>query len=129
MDGISLQNKISKVIGTVHATIRPVKFRIVTKTGGNPLLGTGQTLVNVDTLVEPQPVVEYVKEEEVAGGMGLIQLGDYRFTFDGKVTETTLKTAQILYGTDVLKILSFQPAAFDSVTAAWQVLARTVKAV
>jgi hypothetical protein len=128
MDGKAVQTQISHVLDQVQASLRPVFFRVVARTGGNPILGTGQTITNLDTLVVPTPAVEYVKEDEVAGGMGLIQLGDYKIIFAGTVAESTLKLSFILYGTDVLKILSYQPATLGGVAAAWQVLARTVSA-
>lgn len=128
MDGLVVRNAVSKVLAQVNATSRPVKFRVVARTGGNSILGVGQTITNIDTLVAPPPVVDYIKEEEVAGGAGLIQLGDYRILFAGSVPETTLQVSFILYGTDVLKILSYQPAVLGGVVAVWQVLARTVKA-
>lgn len=129
MTGLQLQAKVAKALAKVNATARQVSLRVATTSGGNAVLGIGQTVTNVDTLLVPQPAVEHVSSDDVAGSGGLLQFGDYRMTIAGTVTEATLAQSQILYGSDVLKIIDTKPAAFGGVVAAWEIVARTVKAV
>lgn len=126
MNALSLQNKVHQILARTTVTHRPVSFRTVVSRHGNPLLGLGQDRANVDELVSPPPVVELLRPDEVASSGSLLQLGDYRFTFAGQLPETTLKTAQILYGDDVLRILSYEPIVYQGLVIAWVVLARTL---
>lgn len=126
--GDVLRAKVAAILKRTQVTSRVVKFRSVSASGGNALLGLGQTLNTTDVVCDPQPVVELLKPEDVASAAGILQLGDYSVLFDGGVPESTLKTHEILYGTDVLKIISYDPVVFAGVVVAWKVLARTAKA-
>lgn len=126
--GASLLKKVSAVLAKTHVTSRVVKFRTVLSRDGNALLGIGVTRANLDEDIVPQPVVEFISPEEVAFGGSLLQVGDYRMLFDGNVLESSLETCDILYGNDLLKIVSHNPIVYGGVVVGWQVLARTVKA-
>jgi hypothetical protein len=127
VNGSVVQSKIAKVLKRLGATSRVVQFRSMTATGGNATLGLGRTVTSADTPVDPQPAVELVKLEEIAGGGSLLQLGDYRITFAGSVPESTLTSSEILYGTDILKVVSYEPVPLNGVIVCWRVIARTVK--
>jgi hypothetical protein len=124
----AILNKTIATLRKANATARPVKFRHVETTGGNATLGLGAATTVVDTDVDPQPAVEKVAAVEVAGSAGVLQLGDYRMTFAGTVDEATLQNDVILYGSDILKIKSYDPQPFQGVVIAWVVIARAVKA-
>jgi hypothetical protein len=79
-----------------------------------------------DVVCDPQPVVELIAASDVADSAGTLQLGDYRLIFSGAVPEDTLKTGMLVYGDEVLKIIKYEPFAFDQTVAAWQVTARAV---
>lgn len=111
----------------MNATSRPVQFRQVIKTGGDPLLGIGETITNVDTPVSPQPAVSLVSEDEVAASGGLTQLGDYIMIFSGGEPESTFQSRLILYGDDVLKVERYEPFALDGKVVGWRVLARAIQ--
>lgn len=128
MTGLQLQAKVAKALAKVNATSRQVSLRTVTTTGGNAVLGVGQTVTNLDTVMDPQPAVEQIKVDDVASSGGLLQFGDYRITLSGTYDEATLRNCELLYGTDVLKIIDLNPAVYGGVVAAWQVVARAVKA-
>lgn len=127
MTGAQLQAKVSKVLAKVNATARPVWLRSTTVAGGNAVLGIGQASTTVDTFMSPQPVVTLFKADDVAGSGGLIQFGDYRVIVAGSYTEAQLLATELLYGSDVLKVLSATPYPFAGVIAAWELVARAVK--
>lgn len=122
-----IRDKVKAILTRFQATSRIVKFRQVTVTGGNTLLGIGGTRTVTDTLCTPQPVVEAISSEEIAGSGGLLLPGDYRMLFDGTVPETTLRNRQILYGDEVLDIAHVIPVPLGGISVAWQVICRTVK--
>jgi hypothetical protein len=126
--GAGIQSKIASVLSKVQGTSRVVKFRDSRPTGGNALLGVGQTVTNHDVDITPQPTVELMTPEDIAASGALLQLGDYRFIFDGAITEATLKNSNVVYGTDVLKVVSYNPQVIFGTIVAWTVIARTVKA-
>lgn len=126
--GASVLAKVTSVLRRTHVTSRVVKFRQVLVRHGNPLLGIGQERANVDTVVDPQPVVDLIKPEDVAAAGNLLQLGDYKILFDGNVTEAQIRSQEILYGNDVLKVVSYEPIVFDNTIVGWDVIARTSKA-
>lgn len=125
--GASILAKVTAVIRKTHVTYKVVSFRTVLTRSGNQLLGVGVIRANVDEVVDPQPVVELVTQEDVALSGALLQLGDYRILFDGAVLETTLQTCDIMLGPTLLKIISYVPVIYDNTVVAWQVVARTVK--
>jgi len=53
----ALISKIKATLSKVNATDRVVYKRVVTKSGGDPLLGRGVSVSTVDTLLDPQPAV------------------------------------------------------------------------
>jgi hypothetical protein len=124
----SILNKTIATLRKVNATAKPVQFRHVSMTGGNATLGIGGTTQVDDVDVDPQPAVEKISAVEVAGSAGVLQLGDYRMTFAGTVDEATLQNDVILYGSDILKIKSYDPQPYQGVVIAWVVIARAVKA-
>jgi hypothetical protein len=128
MNGLAVQNKIANVLRRLNATARVVYFRSVDASGGNATLGLDRIVINTDTEIDPQPAVEVLTVEEVAAAGGKLQLGDYRLTMAGTVDEVTLQTNDIMYGTDVLKIIDYRPHALAGVVISWTVIARTVKA-
>lgn len=126
--GIQVQAKIKSTLDRLNATSRVVSLRNVSHTSGNALLGLGQTQTVTDTVLTPQPAVETVNAEQIAVvGGDRIQLGDYLFTLDGTIAESTFKTQMLVYGTEVLKIVHYEPFALDGLVMAWQVYARGVR--
>lgn len=126
--GAAIRSKIARALGRLNVTSRTVMLRSVMSSGGNPVLGLGQSVSSTDVVVDPQPAVELIAAEEVAAAKSLLQLGDYRLTFAGTLTENTLKNSEILYGTDVLKVIRYDPIAIDGTVVAWSVIARVAKA-
>lgn len=125
--GDQLQAKIKATLLSLQATSRVVKFREVTQVDGHPRLGIGGTITVTETDIAVQPAVELVRSDEIAGSAGILMPGDYRFTFDGTVSEDLLRTQQILYGSEVLHIVHVEPHPFKGVIAAWTVIARTMQ--
>lgn len=126
--GAAILTKVSNVIRKTKVSHEVVMFRTVLVRHGNPLLGIGQTRANLDELVDPPPIVELVTPEDVALGGSLLQLGDYRLTFDGNVPEEKLQTCEVLLGDDVLKIVNYNSITIYGTIVGWQVLARTAMA-
>lgn len=124
--GASLQSKIASVLGTLQATSKTVRFRTVSRTGGNAVLGIGGSVATTDVDIDPQPSVEYVKVEDIATSGGKLMAGDLRMVFAGDIPESRWRETQILYGTEVLKVVRYDPVPFKGVVAAWVVIARTL---
>lgn len=126
-DGLSIQSKISKVLTRLSPTSRVVYLRSVTASGGNSLLGLGQSVTSSDTAADPQPAVELINASEIAVSGNFYQMGDYKFIFAGSIEESTWQTSLIIYGTEVLKIVKYDPQVIYGTVAAWEVVARAVK--
>lgn len=126
--GAQIQAKIKSVLGRLQATPRVVRFREVTQTGGDALLGIGGTSTVTLTAITPQPAAEMVKAEEITGDSGLIQPGDWRFIFSGDTSEDDLRTKQLLFGDEVLNIIRIEPFALGGVIVGWSAIARTTQA-
>lgn len=127
--GLQVRTKISNALAKLEATSKTVSFRNVVHSSGDALLGLGQTETVTDTVISPPPAVELLSAEDVARlGGDRFQLGDYLLTLDGSIAESTLQSRMILYGTEVLKIVHYEPSALDGIVVAWQVYARGVKA-
>lgn len=124
--GAQVQAKIKAVLGQLQATPRVVRFREVTQTGGNTVLGIGGTVTTTDTDIDPQPAAQMVTSETIAGSGGLLLPGDWEFTFDGTINETNFRTKQILFGDEVLNIVHYEPYALQGITVGYTVIARTV---
>jgi hypothetical protein len=127
MDGTALQAKIAKTLKKLGATHKTVYLRTVSVSGGNTVLGLGQTKSNSDTELDPQPAVTLVDAWDIANSGGLLLLGDYKLTLAGTVEEATLRGSLIVYGEDVLKMISYKPSVLDGTVVAWEVVARAVK--
>jgi hypothetical protein len=126
--GAQLQSKIKAVLAKLQATPRVVKFRQLTRTGGNTRLGIGGSVAYTDTLADPQPAAQMVKAEELANSTSLVQPGDWEFTFAGSIDESMFRDKQILFGdTEVLNIVQYEPYAMNGIIVGWRVIARTVK--
>jgi hypothetical protein len=123
--GAQIQAKIQAKLAALNATPRVVSFRTMTRTGGNPRLGIGGTVTYTDTVADPQPAAELVKAEDIAGSGGLLQPGDWMFTFSGIIPEETFRTSSLLFGTEVLNIVQVSPYALNGIIVGWGVLART----
>jgi hypothetical protein len=125
--GLAVRAKIRSALRKLSATSRPVYFRTRTVTGGNQLLGIGSTVTVSDALVDPQPAVELLSAEQIAASGGLYQAGDYGLVFDGSIAESTFQTKQLVYGSDVLAIVRYEPAVINGTVVAWTITARSVK--
>lgn len=127
--GSALRAKVEKALAKAGGTHRTVQFRRVKRVGGNPTLGVGGTVTTEIVPVVPQPAVEELDGDAINTSGGLYKFGDQRFTFSGNLSESLLKTHQILYGDEVLQIVRYKPeGVVGGVVIAWQVVARTVKA-
>lgn len=125
--GSTLKSKVAQILAKTHVTSREVRLRSVERSGGDAVLGIGQYHTLSDEPVSPQPVVERIRSLEFANANSLAQVGDYRIFFDASISETSLQDKEIVYGSDVLKIVSFDPVVFDATIVGWQVIARTAK--
>jgi hypothetical protein len=126
--GAQIQAKIKSVLDRLQATPRVVRFREVTQTGGNDLLGIGGTVTVTLSAIDPQPAAELVRAEEITGSNSLLQPGDWRFIFSGDTSEDDLRTKQLLFGDEILNIVHVEPYALGTVIVGWGVIARTVQA-
>lgn len=126
--GSSLRQKVATTLRRVNATAYPVYLRQVTLTGGDPLLGVGQTTTVEETLVDPPPAVDLLPTDMVVTSGGLYQTGDYRMTFAAtSLEESTLRNSLIRYGDHLLKIVKIDPVAFGGMVVAWEIIARTAQ--
>jgi hypothetical protein len=126
--GSSLRRKVATTLARVQASAYPVYLRQVTFTGGDSLLGVGQTTTVTDTLVDPMPAVDLLPTSLVVTSGGLYQAGDYRITFAATVIEeATLRNSLIRYGDHILRIVRIDPVAFGGMVVAWEVIARTAQ--
>ena len=125
--GSQVRAKIQAKLAALNATPRTVSFRTMTRTGGNPLLGIGGTVTYTDTVADPQPAAELIRAEDIAGSGGLLQPGDWSFTFAGTIPEETFRNSSLLFGTEVLNIVQVSPYALNGVIVGWGVIARTAQ--
>jgi hypothetical protein len=125
--GLALRNKVAQVMKRLHATSRVVKLRVASASGGNDLLGLGQSQTVQDTVVDPQPTVNLLTADDIATSGGVYILGDYQFLFTGSIAESTLRKSHILYGDEVLRIVELEAIAMGGVVVAWRVVARSLK--
>lgn len=125
--GPSFQAKVTRLLDRFKATSRQVSFRKVDHVGGDRTLGLGRLEEVTETVLNPQPVVQLYTVDEIANSGGFLQLGDYQLLIAGSVNEDVLRTNQIVYGTEVLKIVKYVPIAFDQTVVAWEVTARAIK--
>jgi hypothetical protein len=127
--GTAAQAQLARALKKLNATHKVVRFRLVTQSDGNTLLGLPGTTTTTDTDIDPQPVVEMLKPEEIETSRGLFMMGDYKLLFAGSVDETLLRTRLLLLGTDVLRIIRYYPAGtLNGVVLAWEVIARVAQA-
>lgn len=126
--GKSVQASIKRTLKRVQATTRTVSLRQVAVTGGNALLGINQNAVNTDTVCDPQPSVQDLQQDEITSSGGRFIAGDLRLIFAGDIPEATLNASLILYGSDILKIITKTPSPIFGVNAAWNVIARSMTA-
>lgn len=120
--------KVQALLTKLQATPRLVQFRAVSRTGGSELLGVGGTVTTVLTAINPQPAAEPISLEEINSSAGGLMPGDWRFIFAGDVSETDLKTKQILFGTEILNIVQYRPFPIYGGIVAWEAIGRTVGA-
>lgn len=125
--GTAIRAKIANALGRVQATPFEVKLRSVVRTGGNALLGIGETATATDVVVSPQPSVRQMTSEEIASSGGLLQAGDYRFVFSGDLERSTLATHQIVYGDKLLSITRVRESVLFGTVVAWIVTARSTE--
>jgi len=86
----------------------PVTLRIITETGGDPLLGIRGTPTVVDTLVSPTPWSVNVSYAEIQASGGKLKLGDMKFLFPPGMTQAQLEGSLIV--TDGLE---YEPIQID----------------
>jgi hypothetical protein len=83
----SIRDRAAKLLGQFQVTDRPIYKRVITRSGGDALLGRPGTVVKTDTLLNPQPAVTYPLEQVtketlaknllVLSGGDRVSVGDY----------------------------------------------------
>lgn len=123
MKGLLFQKKVSEALLKVNASSGNVYLRAITKTGTGSVLNK-PTVTNVDTLITPSPAVTDLKQEELQASNSFYAVGDKVFIMPGDLSETTLKTSQIIYNSLVYKIIECSSLVYDGTTVAFRVVAR-----
>lgn len=124
--GTSLQTKIAAVLKKLNPKVRPVALRRRTLTGGDGLLGVGQVEAVTDTIVDGASV-DLLEGDTIATSGGKFLAGDYRFILPGSIAESALRNCQLLYGSDVFNVVTYDPVSLYGTVIIWQIVARTAK--
>jgi hypothetical protein len=124
---------------------RKVYKRVVTRTGGDDLIGRPGSVTSVDTLLDPQPYYEAMQRgggsQDVArldmaiANTKATSLSDYEFLISPTaMTRAELNNRNVFLvlkdasgNAEVLEILPDKNYAFDNTVVAFQVQARTIK--
>lgn len=99
--------KVDGILKRLNPSRRPVYKRLITRTGGDALIGRPGTVTYVDTLLVPQPLVEEITpsvirrahiNNTVMVGTDALQLGDYLCLFSPtSVTRTELLNPDLVF--------------------------------
>lgn len=130
--------KISNALRSVNATDRVVYKRLLSRVGGDPLIGKPTTVTVLDTVLSPQPAVFAVNQEQVknATSQASMSLGSYKIIASSEsLTKDDLETSNLSF---VLKnvagelieelfIKSYTPYILDGVVLAWNIFAVSKK--
>jgi hypothetical protein len=132
----SLIAKFKRIMTKYNVSDRLVYKRVLTRSGGDPLLGRGGSVMAVDTILNPQPVVGAgVRGPLVGSGNTLYTTGEYVCTVlstamtRAEVTskETALVFKDSLGVEEVLYISSFQPSVIEGVDVAFELVLTSKK--
>jgi hypothetical protein len=126
-NGMSIQSRIARALGTVRASAFPVIMRKTASVSGNTLLGIGVETQFVDILIEPSPSVRRVTADEVATSGGFYQPGDYVLICPGSIPRDQWRNSLLLYGDEILQIKRVDESVIDGTVVAWTVTARSIK--
>lgn len=129
-------SKVDRLLSKLNATERPVYKRVITRTGGDDLIGRGSTATHEDTLLSPQPVMTKISETSqiLASGSSNLQIGDWVMTASPTaLTQTDLLSKDLLIvfkeGTneESLRVLSFDAPALYGQALAYNVFLRSIE--
>ena len=132
-----ITKRLDSVLTRFNLTDRPVYKRVITRTGGDPLLGKPASVSVVDTLFAPQPAVQAIfnKSIDVVVGTSIAQVGDYLCTFSPTAlsrADLANKDMTVVFkdasGTqDELFVEAFGPTVLNGVDVVFDVLIRSKK--
>lgn len=125
-------SRLDKALNKTNATSRVVYKRIVTRSGGDDLIGRPATITNTDTILLPQPMCQRLGRNLVGGsapeqtslssGGGAIQIAnDYAVIFSpSAMTRTALSDPNLLIllvdtvtsETEVFRITDMEPTPY-----------------
>jgi hypothetical protein len=142
----ALKARVNSVLRRFTPFDRTVYKRLITRTGGNDLLGRPGTTTHTDTVFDPQPVYAHMGRASISGGKDKIEsilsasglhmtADDFSFLFSPdaySVDELQNKDIVIVLKTatgaeEVFNILDSEPTSMNGVVIALTVYARPVK--
>lgn len=133
----SLIKTVDGLLTRFDATDRKIYKRIITRTGGDSLLGRPGSVTYKDTLLQPQPAVRVVTGRDVALALSssvLVQVGDYVLTTSvTTLTRDDLQSTNFVFvlkaGTaeEELVIIGYDPIAINGRDVAFDIVARSKK--
>jgi hypothetical protein len=122
--------KTKSALNKVGPSDRQVYKRVVTRTGGDSLIGRGGTITHVDTLLDPQPLYQRLGRNIVgdsAPSQELLNNGsnriadDYQVTFHpDAVSQADLNNKDLLFvfrdasnRDEIFRVTDFEPVAIN----------------
>jgi hypothetical protein len=139
----AIKTKVDTVLRKYMPPDRTTYKRIVTRTGGNDLIGRPGSVTTSDTIFDPQPYYQQIGRRPVSGGRARVEtmstgsgqrtVDDYKFTFSASaISVADLQGANIQLvlkdssgNSEVLNILDFDPIAMNNTVIAITVYARS----
>lgn len=141
----ALISRIDTVLNKFAPLTRTCYKRIVTRTGGNDLLGRPGTITTSDTIFSPQPSISMTGREPVSGGRDKVKAimvtsgqrtaDDYQLLFStSALTVSQVQGKDVLLvlkdatgAEEVLEIMDVEPLGMENTIVALIVMARSIK--
>ena len=132
----ALLSKVNVILTKFQATDRAVYKRIITRAGGDLLIGKPATVTNVDTLFSPQPAVfrPHPNDPLVLASTSSVLATDYKLIVSGSmVTRAELANPDLVIvfkdgsAEEVLHIVGWKPQALNGIDVAFSILAGSRK--
>lgn len=137
-------SRVNQVLASLNVTNRVVYKRVISRTGGDPLLGRPGAVDIADTVLSPQPAVEYVptivnnrglnKNHPLVVGGQIAMVGDYLLTMSAtSITKDDLENPDTVFALKTTTseeeraVVSYDPAVINGIDVAYFVLVRSVE--
>lgn len=133
----SLIAKVDRAMKSLNVTDRVVYKRLLSREGGDPLIGRGQSVTLSDTELDPQPIVEVPTSDNplLLSGVQMNPATDYLLAISSSaITLTELKNPNVLIAFkdssdqfEECAVVRFIPVVLEGTVVLYNVLVRSRK--